>query len=696
MSFLASALLAGLIPLVAAPVIVHFLNKRYPQFFAFPTIKNLQLTVGRRSWLYRNRHRILMLLRTIFLLLLLLVFLKPVLHEFGDPTSGKKQRQVMVLVDHSLSMEHLTGGVSARRRGIAEARKIVDALDQGDLINVVAVDHQMSTCFLEMSANHTEAGRFIEALEAGTSAADFTRANAEATRLLKGSTNSLNGEIYYVSDFQRKNWANVDFSMIPPQVRLFFVDVAKGDRDNRGILNATIDQSQILTGAGVMVEVTIGNYSDVGFEGKLTGIVDRQIKIESDVAADPWSQSRIKLLVPAGKPGIHRCELRLPNDSLPDDNRYFFTFEVREKDEVLILSDPQTATKNSVFFLQTALNPYADKRGSILPSARDLSELTASDLAGVSRLFITGAPRINEEKAKMLAQFLFDGGGIIYFLDSPNDPGNLDALGRATSAEFLPLKLGERREAKNVGSEVQQILRGEFRSRFLKMFEGSARQDLSLLEFYDFYSAITTGHGQILLHYADETPAMAASSYGLGTMLFMNFSVGELSSNLARQRAFPAWVQFLVHALSTEESRRIAHQIGHQIEAEVWRTDLRTGEFLAPEGKALQPRTEAKGERYAVSFPANQTGFYQFTGSREPLVFAVNSPAAETDLRQIDQKELPRFFDHEDQNAHFIEGATDFRHIADGRPIFHWFLFGAVLFLLLETGFQGLVKRVSS
>ena len=696
MSFLASALFAGLIPLVAAPVIVHFLNKRYPQFFAFPTIKNLQLTVGRRSWLYRNRHRILMLLRTIFLILLLLVFLKPVLHEFGDPAAAKKQRQVVILFDHSLSMEHLAGGVRARRRGIAEARKIVDALDAGDLVNVVAVDHKMPTCFIDLSTNHREANRFIEALGAGASEADFTKANAEATRLLKGNTNSVAGEIYYVSDFQRKNWANVDFSMIPPQVRLFFVDVAKGDRANRGILNATIDQSQLLTGAGVMVEVTVGNYSDADFNGKLTGVVDRQIKIESDVIADPWSQARVRLLVPAGKPGIHRCELRLPDDSLPEDNRYFFTFEVREKDEVLILSDPQTAAKNSVFFLQTALNPYADKRGSILPSTKSLSDLTSTDLAGVSRLFITGASRIDDEKARMLARFLFDGGGIIYFLDSPNDPVNLDALGRAASADFLPLKLGERREAKNVGSEVQQILRGEFRSRFLKMFEGSARQDLSLLEFYDFYSAVTTGNGQILLHYADETPAMAASSHGLGTMLFMNFSVGELSSNLARQRAFPAWIQFLVHALSIEEPRKIAHQVGGQIEAEVWRTDLRSGEFLRPDGKAIQPRTEARGERYAVSFPADRTGFYQFTGSREQNIFAVNSPAAETDLRQIDQEELPKFFDHPDQDAHFIEGATDFRHIADGRPIFHWFLFGAVLFLMLETGFQGLIKRVSS
>ena len=50
-----------------------------------------------------------------------------------------------------------------------------------------------------------------------------------------------------------------------------------------------------------------------------------------------------------------------------------------------------------------------------------------------------------------------------------------------------------------------------------------------------------------------ETPAMASLNHGLGTMIFLNFSVSEFSSNLARQRIFPAWMQEIVKNLTSDE-----------------------------------------------------------------------------------------------------------------------------------------------
>ena len=85
------------------------------------------------------------------------------------------------------------------------------------------------------------------------------------------------------------------------------------------------------------------------------------------------------------------------------------------------------------------------------------------------------------------------------------------------------------------------------------MFRGATRQDLGLLEFYDYYQASATGAGSILLTYADESPAMAVTGHGLGTLVLLNFSASELSGNLPRQRIFPAWMQDLVKAISGDE-----------------------------------------------------------------------------------------------------------------------------------------------
>jgi hypothetical protein len=40
-----------------------------------------------------------------------------------------------------------------------------------------------------------------------------------------------------------------------------------------------------------------------------------------------------------------------------------------------------------------------------------------------------------------------------------------------------------------------------------------------------------------------------------------------------------------------------------------------------------------------------------------------------------------------------VAGGDDYDALARGRPAFHWFVLGALGFLLLESGFQFLIRR---
>jgi hypothetical protein len=64
-------------------------------------------------------------------------------------------------------------------------------------------------------------------------------------------------------------------------------------------------------------------------------------------------------------------------------------------------------------------------------------------------------------------------------------------------------------------------------------------------------------------------------------------------------------------------------------------------------------------------------------------------------LRPIDKDVLPKEF-AADRDAHFVAGAQDFDELAKGRPLFHWFIMGALGFLLLESGFQFLLRRLAA
>jgi hypothetical protein len=624
--------------------------------------------------------------------LLLLAFLKPFLPKFGADAKATGDRHVMILLDHSLSMEHRGEGPTARERAIHEAENLINSLGAEDLVNLVLIEQNPTACFGNFSKNHPEAKRFVQALKPGLTRGDVNQANTLAARLLRGADARI--EIYYLSDFQRKNWANADFTALPAKARLFFVDVGARGRDNRAVLEARPSQAQLLAGDTVALEVSVGNFSDQPFQDRVTVNVDKQLGFDQDVFIAPWSVGKVTVPVPVGAPGTHLCEVLLPKDALEMDNRFCLTLPVLEKEEVLIVSDEPPDKKGVAFFLKTALNPYEDLRGSLFPKVIASPELTASRLAGVKKVFLTSLNRLSDDSCAALAKQVFQGAGVIYFLDGPADLQNLQALEAAMGAT-LPLRPTQWRSATNAITGAQQIVKGDFKSRYLKLFRGSARQDLGLIEVYDYWQARATGAGNVILVYSDESPAMAVAGHGLGTVLLLNFSANELASNLARQRLFPAWIQEMVKAISTEEPPPLSYAIGEVLHTEVWKSELRAAEFRSPAGQSVSVKRELRGERFAVSFPLDQLGFYVLGAPKPVQAFGVNPSPDEADLRPIDKEMLPSQLG-DTQKAHFVSGREDYEDLAKGRPLFHWFVFGAVAFLLIETSFQMLVRRAKA
>ena len=113
---------------------------------------------------------------------------------------------------------------------------------------------------------------------------------------------------------------------------------------------------------------------------------------------------------------------------------FYLTIPVLEKEEVLIVSDDPKPDKDAVYFLKTALNPYENLQGSLLPRHIDSSEVSAAQLASAKKLFLTRAGPLGDEACAAVAKFLFNGGGIIYFLDGKSDAKNLQRVGKGDGA----------------------------------------------------------------------------------------------------------------------------------------------------------------------------------------------------------------------------------------------------------------------
>src|SRR5581483_2665358 len=97
---------------------IHLLNRKFPKLFAFSSVRHIRETIARRSKLFTWRHWSLMLLRTAFLLLLLLAVLKPAIPKFGSAAHGKGRRHALLRLDPSLSTEYKGEGTTSRPRAV--------------------------------------------------------------------------------------------------------------------------------------------------------------------------------------------------------------------------------------------------------------------------------------------------------------------------------------------------------------------------------------------------------------------------------------------------------------------------------------------------------------------------------------------------------------------------------------------------
>lgn len=684
MQFFNPALFWPLLPLVGIPLLIHWLSRRFPKKFFFSSIEEIRRTMAGRSRIFRWRHWLLLALRTLALLALLGAFLKPMI---ASKSASDKGRQVLVLVDNSMSMGCLENGSSARGRAVAEVRRLLDSLNADDRFNLIRVDQAPTAAFAGFSTQKKVALDFLEKSPPPLTNADFRAANQLAGVLAKDAAGPV--DIYYFSDFQRRNWADVSFNDLPKGARLFFVSATDdGQRANRAVTALDLVSGAVIAGGEAEVKVRVANYAATPWSGKIEAGFDPAHLRERQIVLGPWSEGDFALIVPVPAGGLLRLTAALPADNLTADDRRHLVVEVREREEVVILTGEQEdhSIPAPSLFLATAVDPYGGDKGVYRIKHLGPESLTPASVASSTRMVCSRLPLLNDVQAGTLASFVRGGGGVVLFLDGAADAANLEKISEL-AGEKLPLRLTERLDSSNLAGGMMQVASGDFRSRFLRLFAGERRQNLAQLEFYDFYHAVASGSGKVLLTYADGTPALSESSIGLGTLLICNFSVAEASSNMARQRLFPAWIQeMLLNMSASGSAAQEPFRVGEGISGETWAAEAAGREMLAPDGLAVRVRVDNLGERLRMGFAAAALGFYHLPGEGrgDLLAFAVNPDPDQSDLRAMDPGVLPDRAGENHPEAAFVGATSNYNVLLRGDPIFHWFILAALGFLFVE------------
>jgi hypothetical protein len=579
MGFLAPALLFLGIA-ISVPLILHLFQRQQGPRMVFPALRYLRRAEKENARRIRLRQFLLLALRVLALLILAAAAARPFIRTGG---AGHVPTAVVFILDNSLS----SGAVIGERRVLdvlkQRALETLEHSTADDRFWLIRAGAPWEPAFTGDAA--AVAARVRETEVAGA-AANLTAALARARSLLAAGAERRAAEIQLLSDLQESGLhAPLDAGPDPPALVVWSAD----DDVPR---NAAIGAVQV--GGGLPPRAGERSTVAATLIGAGTGdTVTARLAIEgriSGVARAPLGSATV-LPFPARPAGIVTGYVEIDPDALRADDRRYFVADVEPP--------PAVALTQQVRFVSDALDVLADAGRVRRTSPADAQVLIAPAGAGLEAL----------------------NRGRTVIVIGPESPLELPAINRRLAEGGVPWRF------------APAMAGGE--ARFPR---GAASDELSfaleraqLREFYALQKQGNTGRDTVLVKLQDGTPWLVRGEIASGARYLLVASpFTQQASSLATSSAMVPLLDHLVGAWSSALVPRSEAAPGQTV-----RLPAGADEIERPDG--VRDRVTA-GEQYRIG---TQTGVYRVYARGRPVsAFAVNAPAAESELTRVSSRRL--------------------------------------------------------
>ncbi len=621
---------------VGLPVLIHFLTRARPRVIRYPTY-HLLIEAGRgRQAVHRLRTWVILALRTLAVMALVLAFSRPFLKTPGADIEPGQARRVVLVVDASMSMRAVAGGISLFAKARAQAADLLRSLEEGSSAGVVFMGATPRAALPALSRNLAVLHEELASAEATLEKGDPMAALALAQTMLDGQ-----GAVYVFSDFQRTNWGSVAFDSFAGMT-FFLRPVTPVGIGNVGIVAIEKSPGEPIEGETIDVACTVFNATaDKRLETvhlDLEGVTQN-----ADIELQPYSSGTATFTFSLPTAGCFPGRLSLAPDDLNDDNTRYFKVPVRRALETLLVSDAdRDDPASAAFFVETALCPseYADT--GITVTRRHSQEVDRASLERADAFFIVAPARLRGDTLETISRRVLDGAYLVCFLDGPTAPAVVGGLRGASSGMISPpFQLERAVAAERAGGEFFSGVRTA--GGPLKVFDAPDQGDLMGLSFRRHYltDVVPTRKEEVLARFPDGSAALSLSPAGRGAAIFVNFPVAPDGSDLVGNPLFPSLLHELMRALRTSGAGD-ADTPGTR-----WHIDVAAGQspegdedacnVVGPDGQEIEAVVVARGRTVRLALPpASVPGHYRVSrGGAQVNVGIINVDAKETDTRQL-------------------------------------------------------------
>lgn len=663
----ANLFLAPLLALASLPVLIHLIARVRPTLLPFSSILFLQNITRQRHRMKKPRQWLLLILRTLLILLLALMFMRPVYYPEQAWAQDGEQRNVVILVDASASMNYVEGGRSRFASACVEASEILDGLGAGDRANVVWVKFTPEAIYPEPGENRVYLIEQLKQAECSQQPASPEL----AVQLALDQLSDLEGrkELVILSDFQRTNWDNA-LQELSGEIKLSLLTLAHEPSHNIAITQLWCEPAFALPFEPVTFFCEVANFSP---ESQTTTVhlnAGEHREAETLTLA-PWDNVVVPFQLDFARAGSLPVFAQLSEDAYAQDNRRATLLRVSESLPVGLSGDDPADPQFR--FLKRALN--------------SLEWVEISDRAEqvMAHFQVTHQPVFNQDTTDDEAD------SQIPWIWLPPSEGTIQAeplaglLSGQGASQQESWAVEETREPFRITLSMpddpifEVFNHGEFGDPAHAVFAKRRKLPPELAE-----------HADVLIRYQDALPALMRfgkqgylwnmpledAPANLATMPEFLPLIGELLLNLRKQNQTAA-TEYLIPGLTTHFRASVEHLGGGEVH-------LYNSHDVA---QPLTGKPREDGMDY-LSEPLDEPGVYRWEQAGKTIDYEiVTFPAIESDLRTLEPDSIS-----EGSAVKLVSGRS-LAQMHDGIELWTWLLAAAIILTLIEGSASVLLSR---
>lgn len=656
---------------LAIPIIIHLFYFRRFKKVAFSNVKFLKEVKEETSMRSRLRNLLVLLARCLAVAAVIFAFAQPFIPSEKEVLSGRKA--VSLFVDNSFSMAAESDSAPLLQIAKDRARDIVSAYGVEDRFQVIDNDFSGRN---QRLVGQEEALEMIDGIK--VSPATRRQSVVAARQLSALRTENIDNKIsYLVSDFQR-NVTDLDGDKLDSAVQVNLVPLAAVRERNVGIDSVWFSAPVPQLNQNNLLLVRIRNYGDEELDNvRLTLNYAGQNKPEGTltIPADSYVTDTVFLNITT--PGVGQATLKITDFPVQFDDTYHITFRTADKVRVLNIDDDGTPNRN----LGAALGGLSVFAATYVGARNiDYGSLPEYDL-----VVMTNQTSVGSGLSEQLRQYVENGGNLLVFPPQNADLTSYNNFLNRVSADNFGAFEETTREVSQLNKR-EFIFKDVFRNRNATLRLPTTQGNFPI-------GRVGSRRQESLLTYRDGSTALAKYTLGEGNVYISSAPLEAEVNNLALNAE--VFIPMLYKmGISSGRRRPAAYTIGSD---EVIETNKRgaTADIVyklrGPGGEFI-PSQRAAGNRVLLGLGGQvpEAGVYDLLlGDEKVDAFAFNYNRKESDLDYLTGDELaalgalPNVGLLDADNQASLIG--DIREQNEGTPLWRYFIWAALVFLLVEV-----------